>query len=222
MATFALAHMSCAGAWAWGKVPTLLRDAGYEVVAPDLSLYAGVTPADHARELVDAGGTGRPRASVVVAGHSYGGLVAPVAAELLGDAAAALVVIDGFVVDDGESAFDIHPQRCAARRAEAEARGDGMWTAGDPPAFAPEWYGRMKPMPISAFEAPVSLSGAAARLPSWFVHCVGEDFGGQAQRARARGWTVVEVQGPHALPLVHPARCVEVLIEAARSVRPTP
>src|SRR4051794_11543544 len=111
--------MSCAGAWAWGAVPELLRAAGHEVAVPDLSLHAGVTPADHARELVAAVGAGRPARSVVVAGHSYGGLVAPVAAEALGDAGAALVVIDGFVPEAGRSAFDIHAGRVAARRAEA-------------------------------------------------------------------------------------------------------
>ena len=220
MATFALAHMSCAGAWAWGEVPDILRAAGHEVVAPDFPLHAGVTPAEHARELADAVGPGRPPGSVVVAGHSYGGLVAPIAAERLGEASAALVVFDGFVPDDGESAFDIHPDRVEGRRAEADERGDGMWTAGDPPAFAPEWYARMEPMPISAFEAPVRLTGRAASLPSWFVLCLDGDFASQAERARERGWTVVEVRGPHALPLVDPGRCGEVLLEAARSVRP--
>jgi pimeloyl-ACP methyl ester carboxylesterase len=221
VAVFALAHMSCGGAWAWGEVPAILRDAGHEVVAPDFSLHAGVTPFDHAVALFDAVGP-RPSGSVILVGHSYGGLVVPVAAELLGESAAALVVIDGFVVEDGASAFDIHPQRCAARRAEAADRGDGMWTAGDPPAFAPEWFDLLEPMPISAFEAPVMLDGRAAALPSWFVHCVGEDFAGQAERARERGWTVIDVESPHAFPLVHPARCGEVLLGVARSVRPTP
>jgi pimeloyl-ACP methyl ester carboxylesterase len=116
---FGLAHMSCAGAWAWGEVPERLRAAGHEVVAPDLTLRAGATPADHAAELTAAAGT-----ADVVAGHSYGGLVAPIAAEALG--AAALVVFDGFVPDAGESAFDVHPARIEPRRAEAAERGDGM------------------------------------------------------------------------------------------------
>src|SRR3954467_3909963 len=167
MATFALAHMSCAGAWAWGEVPALLRAAGHEVVAPDLTLVAGATPADHARELVDAVGGDRPARSVVVAGHSYGGLVVPVAAELLGDAAGALVVVDGFVVDDGDSGFAVHPDRCEPRRQEARERGDGMWTAGvELPT--PAWWSRLVPMPVSAFEAPVELAGHAAALPRWF------------------------------------------------------
>src|SRR3954462_10178553 len=103
--------MSCAGAWAWGEVPARLRAAGHEVVAPDLTLVAGVTPAEHAAELLAAVGAGRPPRSVVIAGHSYGGMIAPMVADRLGEAAAALVVVDGFVVDDGQSAFDAHPAR---------------------------------------------------------------------------------------------------------------
>jgi pimeloyl-ACP methyl ester carboxylesterase len=212
--------MSCAGAWAWGEVPGRLRAAGHLVAAPDLTLRAGVTPADHARELVAAVAALGETGPVVVAGHSYGGAVAPAAAALLGPSAAALVVVDGFVLDDGESAADVHPARIAGRRAEAAARGDGMWTAGDPPPLAPDWWSRLEPMPLSAFEAPVAIPPAVAALPSTFVHCLRSDFAGQAARARARGWTVVEVDAVHVLPLVEPATCGDVLLGAARSVRP--
>src|SRR4051812_47372065 len=149
MTCFALAHMSCAGAWAWGTVPERLRAAGHEVVAPDLALEAGVTPADHARELVAAVGPGRPPRSVVVAGHSYGGLVAPPAAELLGEAAAAVVVIDGFGVGDGESAGDLQPGRIGARRAGGGGRGGGGGGPGGP-GPEPAWGARLAPRPGSA------------------------------------------------------------------------
>jgi pimeloyl-ACP methyl ester carboxylesterase len=197
---FALAHMSCAGAWAWGEVPERLRTAGHEVDAPDFDLSAGATPADHAAQF---GG-----AADVVAGHSYGGLVAPIAAERLG--ARAIVVIDGFVVDPGESAATVHPERIGPRRAEAAERGDGMWTAGvDDPRFAP--------MPLSAFEAPVRYSG----LPECrvFVECLRSDFAAQAARARERGWEVVPVDAEHQLPLIDPAFTAKVLLDAADSVR---
>jgi hypothetical protein len=97
-----------------------------------------------------------------------------------------------------------------------------MWTAGEPPELEPAWWSRMTPMPISAFEAPVPLTGVAAQLPSWFVWCLRSDFADQAARARERGWTVVEVDAVHVLPLVDPGACVEVLLDAARSVRPSP
>jgi pimeloyl-ACP methyl ester carboxylesterase len=214
--------MSCAGAWAWGEVPDLLREAGHEVVAPDFGLAAGATPSDHARELVAALGTRRAPRSVVVAGHSYGGLVAPPVVGLLGEAAAAAVVVDGFVVDDGETAEQHQPERVAARRAEGVRRGDGLWTAGDPGPMVPAWWRRMTPMPVSAFEAPVPVPAAWHALPKWFVHCLRSDFGDQAERARSRGWTVVEVDAVHVLPLLDPGRCAEVLLEASRSVRPSP
>jgi pimeloyl-ACP methyl ester carboxylesterase len=207
---FVLSHMSCAQAWAWGEVPDGLRAAGHEVVAPDLTLRAGVTPALHADELVAAAdGT-----ADVVCGHSYGGTVAPVAAEALG--ASVLVVIDGFVPDDGDSAFDLIPERCAPRRAEAERRGDGMWTSGIDSAAPglPDWMARLEPMPISAFEAPVTLRGAPMRRT--FIRCLKEpDFAGQAKRARDRGWRVVEVDAYHALPLLDPATTVKLLLEAS-------
>lgn len=200
---FALAHPSCAGAWAWGEVPGLLRGAGHEAVAPDFDLSAGSTPADHAAELAAAA----ERADVV-AGHSYGGLVAPIAAELLG--AAAIVVIDGFLPDPGESAASIHPERLVARRAEAAERGDGMWTAGEEDP-------RLRPMPLSAFDAPVVY----AHLPEHrvFVECLRSDFASQAARARERGWEVVPVDAEHMLPLIDPAFTARVLLDAADSVR---
>jgi hypothetical protein len=37
----------------------------------------------------------------------------------------------------------------------------------------------------------------------------------QAERARERGWRVVEVDAPHAFPLEDPGRCADLLLEAA-------
>ena len=77
---FVLVHMSCAGAWAWGEVPSLLRAAGHEVLAPDLDLTAGQTPGSHADAIAAACRGDDP---LVLAGHSYGGMVVPVLADRL-------------------------------------------------------------------------------------------------------------------------------------------
>jgi pimeloyl-ACP methyl ester carboxylesterase len=210
---FALAHMSCAGAWGWGGVPAILAAAGHRVVAPDLPLHAGVTPMDHAQLLVEEiGGGAEP---VVLAGHSYGGIVVLPVAETISGRVLAVVSIDGIVVDDGESAHDARADKRDARRAEALERGDGMWTAGEPDRDDPPWRSRLVPMPLSAMESPVVLSGAVDRLPRTYVFCSRGGMDEQAPRARERGWTVVEVDASHGFPSEQPRACAELLMAAA-------
>jgi pimeloyl-ACP methyl ester carboxylesterase len=217
---FALAHWSGGGAWAWGEVPDRLRAAGCEVVAPDFDWSPGVTPMDHAAALVAAVGEGAD--AVAVCGHSYGGLVALPAAEALGARAVAVVVLDGLVPDDGDTGFALRWQTAALRRADAAGRGDGRFAVPAPQA---PWGSRLVPIPVSAFEAPVRLSGAVDALPRTFLWCLEGDMGEQAQRAGARGWQVVRLEGAdHSLPLDDPQRCADALLAAgcgdsARSVR---
>jgi len=210
LATFVLIHMACAGAWAWGRVPDLLRAAGHAAHAPDLDLSAGQTPATHAAAVA----RGLPPADdVVVAGHSYGGMVVPELAQVLGPRALALVVLDGFMPEDGESAFAIRPPEIAAlRRAQAAERGDGLWPPPDPGAGDPEWMSRLVPMPLSAFDTPVSVSAAVGAVPGTFLRCTRSDMGAQADRARRRGWRVVDVDAPHMLPLTRPETAAELLL----------
>jgi hypothetical protein len=73
-------------------------------------------------------------------------------------------------------------------------------------------------MPISCFEAPVPLRGVP--MERWFVACLKSDFADQARRARDRGWTVLERDEFHLLPLLDPAYTAKVLLDAGRAVRP--
>jgi pimeloyl-ACP methyl ester carboxylesterase len=199
---FVLVHMSCAGAWAWGEVPVLLRAAGHDVLAPDLHLSAGQTPSSHAEAVAALCEGDDP---VVVAGHSYGGMVVPVLADLLRSRVRALVVVDGLVPDPGDSSFAIRPHAVAERRAAARA-GGGLFP---PPADVDP---RLVPMPVSAFETPVEFS--AVDVPHVFVWCARSDMGEQAARAGERGWRVVSVDAGHWLPLEAPAVCAGALLEA--------
>ncbi len=106
MATFVLIHMACAGAWAWGRVPDLLRDAGHEAIVPDLDLSAGQTPHSHAAAVAALVSHGD---ALVLAGHSYGGMVLPPLAEMCSGRVQRLIVLDGYVPDDGESLFSMRP-----------------------------------------------------------------------------------------------------------------
>ena len=198
---FVLVHMSCAGAWAWGEVPARLRAAGHEVLAPDLDLSAGQTPGSHADAVAAAAGEG----PVVLAGHSYGGMVVPALADRLRDRVRAVVVVDGLVPDPGDSSFAIRSHAVEERRAAA-ARGGGLFP---PPDGADP---RLVPMPISAFEEPVAFE--PVDVPRTFVWCTRSDMGAQAERAAARGWRVVSVDAGHWLPLEDSSLCARLLLEA--------
>jgi pimeloyl-ACP methyl ester carboxylesterase len=187
---FVLVHMSCAGAWAWGEVPSLLRAAGHEVLAPDLDLSAGQTPGSHADAVAAlCAGDGE----LVLAGHSYGGMVVPALAGRLRERVRAVVVVDGLVPDPGDSSFAIRGHAAEERRSAAAASGDGRFP---PPAGVDA---RLVPMPISAFEAPVDFE--PVDVPRTFLWCTRSDMGVQAARAAERGWRVVEVDAGHWLPL---------------------
>ena len=216
MPTFVLIHMSEGGRWAWGTVPNLLGEVGHRAIVPNLELVAGQTPQTHA-DAVAAEAAGHD--DLVIAGHSYGGMVAPLVADRLAGRVRCLVVVDGLMPEAGESAFDLRPGQEAARRAAAEARGDGRWPPRQLRAGDPQWRARLAPMPISAFETPVEPGEAAASTPGTFIHCLRSDMGEQAERARRRGWRVVEVDAGHVLPLELPARCALLLVQAAEAAK---
>ena len=195
---FVLVHMSCAGAWAWGEVPERLRAAGHDVLAPDLDLSPGQTPESHAAAIAVPGDD-----PLVLAGHSYGGMVVPVLADRLRERVRALVVIDGHVPDPGDSAFAIRPHAADDRR-EA-ARDTGLFPA---PPDDP----RLVPMPIAAFEEPAQF--APLDVPRTFVRCLRSDMEAQAERARERGWRIVDADAGHWLPLEDPELCARVLLAA--------
>ena len=69
---------------------------------------------------------------------------------------------------------------------------------------------RLVPMPLSAFEEPVRVTPAVASLPGTFIRCTRSDMGQQqAERARRRGWRVVEVEATHFVPLTRPEVCAQ-------------
>lgn len=205
--------MACAGAWAWGRVPDLLRASGHGVVAPDLDLSAGQTPQSHAAAVAALVPDGR---RLVLVGHSYGGMVVPALAERLAPRIDRLVVLDGFMPGDGDSAFSLRgPEIAAARRAEAAARGDGLWAPPPPGPGDPPWMDRLVPMPLSAFETPVAEPEAVRALPGVYIACSRSEMGEQADRARRRGWEIVEVDASHVLPLTRPQTCAKLLVAAA-------
>lgn len=98
-ATFALIHGGGGSSWDWHLVEPELRGRGHDVVAVDLPIEDPENGISEYAETVVAACEGRP--NLVVVGHSFGGMVAPVVCTRV--AAELLVLVAGMIPRPGES-----------------------------------------------------------------------------------------------------------------------
>ena len=174
MATFVLVHGAWSGGWCYGKVAALLRARGHTVFTPTLTgqgershlLTAGVNLTTHIADVVNVvhyEGLGE----IVLAGHSYGGMVASGVADRIADRVAALVYLDAFLPEDGQSLFDINIP-ANTQRFVANAGNHGGLAVPPPPASffnvnaadAPRVDALATPFPLAAMAERLSLTGA--------------------------------------------------------------
>jgi pimeloyl-ACP methyl ester carboxylesterase len=114
MATYVLVHGGGHGGWCYDKVAALLREAGHNVFAPDLTglatraeeLSPGVDLDTHIDDVV---GLIREHdlQDVILVGHSYGGMVITGAADRAHDRVGKLVYLDAANPRNGQSLVDI-------------------------------------------------------------------------------------------------------------------
>lgn len=233
MATYVLVHGAWHGGWCWARVARRLRAAGHEVftptltglgerahlAGPDIALDTHITDVlahVEAEELDD----------FILVGHSYGGMVVTGVADRLAGSIPALVYLDAYVPEDGQSMFSLQPpERAEESRRLASEGGDG-WRI---PPRTPEYFGVRDPadadwmrrrcvdQPIATFGQPVSLTGAVETIPRRvYILAQGHPnsrFGVFAERLRDQpGWEVHTVACGHEVMLEMPAELSEILL----------
>lgn len=218
------------GAWAdgssWSKVITILQDKGFNVTAAQLPLTSLDDDIAVTRNLLAT-----QKGPIVLAGHSYGGVVISGAANGAPNVIA-LVYIAAFGLDEGESIESLGQQGPAPAGA-AQVRPDDhgfLWSDRDgfrqafaadvDPAEARIMAATQKPLSIRSFTA---KSGPPAwkHLPSWYLVSANdqmippqaEEF--MAQRMGAR---VSTVAASHASLVSHPKDVAELIALAAASI----
>ena len=167
MTTFVLVPGACHGGWWYEPLVGALAAAGHTGHAVTL---AGLDPQgpqpppeaialerhvdDAATAMLDAPGDG-----VVLVGHSYGGTVITAVADRVPERVAALVYLDAFVPDDGDS--------CWAMTTDEQRRwyveGAGRTGLGVDPL--PFFDARARPHPLATLVQRVSLTGAWRSVP---------------------------------------------------------
>jgi pimeloyl-ACP methyl ester carboxylesterase len=233
MATFVLVTGAWHGAWCWERVAKALRDQGHTVFAPT---FTGIGELSHLltpevgleTHIDDVEGLVRREdlTGVVLVGHSYGGAVIRGVADRVGERIAALVYLDAFVPEDGQSVHDLLPAEHARGQLEAaEAVGDG-WRVPPIPAGVfnvnaadRDWVdAQCTPQPLASFQQKLRLTRPDTAPPSHYIYASGWEatpFTPFYQAAKARGWPTREIACGHDVMLDRPEDLTAALLEIA-------
>jgi pimeloyl-ACP methyl ester carboxylesterase len=234
-ATIVLVHGAWADASSWNAVIPELRDQGHTVFAPP-NLLRGVA-ADSA--YIASFLAQRTTGPVVLVGHSYGGFVITNAATGGGDVKA-LVYVDAFIPDEGETVFQILGGSGSALDVPdpttvLDIAGYPGAPEGDAEAFlkpetvhtafaqdlpeADRWLivAGQRPITLGANTTP-SATAAWKTLPSWAV--VGTEdrtIPAQTQQhmAERAGATVTSVAASHVSMVSTPQVTIDAILAAA-------
>jgi pimeloyl-ACP methyl ester carboxylesterase len=242
MANFVLVHGAWHGGWCWRDTAAALRAAGHTVFTPTHTGVGerahqsaeNITLETHIRDVCGCI-EWEELNEVVLVGHSYGGMVITGVADRMADRIKALVYLDAFVPEHGDSLIGLVskalPPEVAAqfvggfRGAALEGR------SGQMQPIPAEVFGiaaanrawvdrRCVPQALATFEMPVLLSGAGAKIgqrvyiladgwdPSPFRYFAGKLEG-------AAGWRVVKLPSSHDVMVDLPNELAAELVKLA-------
>jgi len=235
MATFVLVHGAWHGSWCWKRVRNALQAQGHDVFTPTLT---GVGERSHQlspavnldTHIADVENVIRweDLSNVVLCGHSYGGCVIGGVADRVPERIQALVYLDAFVLESGESLVQHLPEAQYKGMLElAQTMGEG-WKVPPIPAEVfnvnaadREWVNRQCTMQsLATFEQRLLLSGGGRTIPrvvyvlaNGFV--AGSPFPPFYEKAKARGWKTLTVPCGHDVMLDLPDELTGILIDVA-------
>lgn len=162
MATFILIPGGWQGGWVYQSVANMLTVHGHKALPVTLS-GLGDAPAPtanletHIGEVVDV--VRSHRDDLVIVGQSYGGMIVSGAADAEPSQIRALVYVDAYVPDSGDSVWSLTTDRFR-NMFVAGAKADGL-NCVPPPSLDP----RCRPHPIGTFLQSVNLSGRWREVP---------------------------------------------------------
>jgi pimeloyl-ACP methyl ester carboxylesterase len=234
MATFVLVHGAWRGSWCWKRVRKALQAQGHEVYTPTLT---GLGERSHLlspdvnldTHIEDVSGLiqWEELTDVVLCGHSYGGCVVTGVADRLPGRVGALVYLDAFVPEDGQSLFDLLPGPHTAQLLEAARRDGEGWKVPPMPTEAFNgnasdrgWLGRQSTRcPIATFQQAIKLSGRDGRVKrTTFIlatEFTNSPFTVFYDRAEAWGWNALTMSCGHDMMLDRPEELTRALLGIA-------
>jgi pimeloyl-ACP methyl ester carboxylesterase len=232
-ATFVLVHGAWHGGWCYARVAKLLRARGYLVYTPTLTgLGERVHAADrkidlttHVNDIVNVLKY-EDLHDVVLCGHSYGGMVISGVVEAAFDRIAALVYLDAFVPDNGQSLHDLVPEAQRARHLEMAAANGGFV-----PPISSKHFGvneddqayvdsQCSPHPLETMRERLMLTGLRERVAHKTYIRAGNYASNPFDAAKSRytadgSWVVEAIEAGHDVMLDSPEALANALVAAA-------
>lgn len=186
MADFVLVHGAWHGGWCWRHVVQALAGAGHRAHAVTLTglgerahlLSSTITLETHIADVI-AAIEAEEMDQVVLAVHSYAGMLGTAVADRLASRLRHLVYVDAVVPRPGESWSSTHASATReARLAAAQGSADYSFPPPDPGVFGLagpdyEWVRRRQtPHPGHTYTAPLQFDPArVASVPRTFIDC---------------------------------------------------
>ena len=236
--TIVLVHGAWADGSSWNAVSISLQEQGFTVQTPPNLLHGVAGDSAYLASFLEQRTTG----PVVLVGHSYGGVVITNAGASGGDVSA-LVYVNAFIPDVGETVFDILGGSGSALdvpdpTAVLDLAGypgspDGDVEAFLKPTTVHEAFAQDLPEAdrwlIAASQRPIALAAnigpteatAWSSIPSWAV--VGTEdrvipAATQRSMAERAGATISEVEASHVSMVSHPEATIDAILAAASTI----
>ena len=237
MSTYVFVSGGWHGGWCWKRVADRLRARGHEVFTPTLTglgerahlLNPSVDLETHIADVV-AVMHWEDLDDVVLAGHSYGGMVITAIADRSPERLAQVVYVDALWPVDGESVADIVGVEAAqtVTAAQSDPTSGSLIAGADQlaqllgvtDADDVAWLAsKLTPQPAASVIQPLTLQHVGATVDTLFVSCHATTFEGtELSYARARECAAtdarvrtVEIDAPHNAMVTHPDLLTDVL-----------
>jgi pimeloyl-ACP methyl ester carboxylesterase len=233
MATFVLVHGAWHGSWCWKRVRRDLQKEGHDVYTPTLTgvgershlTSPQVTLDTHVADVVNLIRF-EELTDVVLCGHSYGGCVITGVADRVPERLRALVYLDAFILEDGQSLHDVVPREVAAAQVRGALQSGDGWRV--PPISAEffrvnpadrAWVDQQcTPQSLATFQQRLRVDNAFPASKVTHILATGYEhspFPPFHEIAKRKGWKTLTVDCGHDVMLDKPAELVAMLREAA-------
>ncbi|MGC1204528.1 MAG: alpha/beta fold hydrolase [Flavobacteriaceae bacterium] len=199
-------HGMTAGGWAYKNIDSMLTASGNIFYRPTLTglgerahlTSSNITLKVHILDVVNTI-LYEDLHDIILVGHSYGGMVTTGVADSIPKRIKKLIYIDAFLPEDGESVLSItgNPIDSSARIENGLLYPKWLPEGHDPPKGVPH--------PVLTFIDDIRLTNPRRlEIPSTYILTVEKNlkpeddmFFSAAERAKKKGWTVLQLEADH-------------------------